>query len=281
MVAIGRNEIPTDMDLNLAHTFNLGIDRLKAKSRPLRRVQDVQDEMFKKLEMDSERRLKKKARKLREGQVSGQSTQIMAKAAENAKWYERGMNVDPLTGLQTKFGLTKKLETIYSEISRGVNKQVMLIEFDLNGFKSINDDYSHEDGDDAIKVFAESLKRATRSKMDVVARKQAGGDEFFLLIELTKNDLGKNKDEILKNIVNRVFTNVHSDLKNKKYKWDVIDTNGEKVRDENGENPIYAAVGYEVINKDNIDSLNQKRLFNSVEKQYKNDKKSLNLKKRN
>lgn len=57
-----------------------------------------------------------------------------------------------------------------------------LVFMDLDKFKSINDTYGHSEGDRALKVFAESMKRVYRES-DTFAR--LGGDEFVVLLSNT------------------------------------------------------------------------------------------------
>lgn len=54
-----------------------------------------------------------------------------------------------------------------------------LVFMDLDKFKAINDTYGHAEGDRALKVFAETMKRVYRES-DVYAR--LGGDEFVVLL---------------------------------------------------------------------------------------------------
>ena len=57
-----------------------------------------------------------------------------------------------------------------------------LVFMDLDKFKSINDTYGHAEGDRALKVFADSMKRVYRDS-DTFAR--LGGDEFVVLLSNT------------------------------------------------------------------------------------------------
>ncbi len=54
-----------------------------------------------------------------------------------------------------------------------------VIMMDIDDFKTINDTYGHETGDQALKVVADVLKRNTR-RMDAPGR--WGGDEFFVIL---------------------------------------------------------------------------------------------------
>lgn len=84
--------------------------------------------------------------------------------------------VDQLTGLPTRTLFSKKMETWHFDGScRGA---VMFI--DLDGLKSINDNFGHEAGDEAILGFAQILKHFEADLEAVSVR--YGGDEFILVI---------------------------------------------------------------------------------------------------
>src|SRR5690606_21156135 len=57
-----------------------------------------------------------------------------------------------------------------------------VVMMDLNGFKEINDSFGHDEGDQALKVFARILLETFR-RSDVIAR--LGGDEFAVLLSNT------------------------------------------------------------------------------------------------
>ena len=59
-----------------------------------------------------------------------------------------------------------------------------LVYFDLDGFKAINDDHGHAEGDRALRTFA-ALMRENFRESDVFAR--LGGDEFAVLLTNTSN----------------------------------------------------------------------------------------------
>jgi diguanylate cyclase (GGDEF)-like protein len=86
--------------------------------------------------------------------------------------------VSELTGLHNRRGFLtvaqKQLES-----ARREGKHALLMFFDVNGLKQINDTYGHDEGDNALKLAGQALKSTFRGS-DVVAR--FGGDEFVALL---------------------------------------------------------------------------------------------------
>jgi len=78
-------------------------------------------------------------------------------------------------------------------------KQGMLVIFDIDKFKSVNDTYGHNAGDKVIMAVADSIKRGFREG-DIVFR--LGGDEFaaFALNVESKEDGQKIIDRIFDNL---------------------------------------------------------------------------------
>lgn len=88
---------------------------------------------------------------------------------------------DPLTGSLNRraFGLVAERERLRA----GRNgTAVTLAYFDLDDFKTINDDLGHATGDRMLRVFAASVRAGIRST-DIFSR--MGGDEFVLLLPET------------------------------------------------------------------------------------------------
>jgi diguanylate cyclase (GGDEF)-like protein len=85
---------------------------------------------------------------------------------------------DPLTKAFTRSTGGELLEK-YFHLSNRNNSPLTLLFFDLDHFKSINDNYGHEAGDDALILFADNLKAISR-KVDLVIR--WGGEEFLLIL---------------------------------------------------------------------------------------------------
>ena len=86
--------------------------------------------------------------------------------------------VDPLTGLSNRRGFDALAEKVLDICGRqGTTATVLYV--DLDAFKEINDRFGHEEGDAAIRDFAQILADSCRAS-DVVGR--VGGDEFVALL---------------------------------------------------------------------------------------------------
>ncbi|RDU96274.1 GGDEF domain-containing protein [Trinickia dinghuensis] len=85
---------------------------------------------------------------------------------------------DDLTGLSNRRGFEALGHHLLQLCKRARSRASMLF-FDLNGFKQINDDHGHTEGDLALVGFADVLRESMR-ETDVLAR--LGGDEFVALV---------------------------------------------------------------------------------------------------
>lgn len=88
-------------------------------------------------------------------------------------------NTDPLTGLPNRSFLDQYLQHTLAEMERQQHSLVVLM-FDLDGFKRVNDTLGHHAGDLLLIEVTQRLKATLRSG-DVVAR--LGGDEFVMIIK--------------------------------------------------------------------------------------------------
>jgi diguanylate cyclase (GGDEF)-like protein/hemerythrin-like metal-binding protein len=85
---------------------------------------------------------------------------------------------DGLTGLPNRMLFLDRLRQSLGA-SRRSGVGFALLALDLDGFKSINDSYGHEAGDQVLRVAAEMLRSCCR-EVDTAAR--IGGDEFALIL---------------------------------------------------------------------------------------------------
>ncbi len=85
---------------------------------------------------------------------------------------------DPLSGAYNRRFLLKYIESGIAK-HRETRAPISIIMFDIDKFKSVNDDYGHLVGDEVIKGFSQILINSCRN-YDVVAR--YGGEEFVLVM---------------------------------------------------------------------------------------------------
>ena len=97
----------------------------------------------------------------------------------NLNIYKNQAQYDPLTKLPNRSLLKDRLEQAVIRADRH-KKLIALMFLDLDNFKTINDTYGHEAGDNILKLFAERLQNCVRAS-DTVAR--LAGDEFVILSE--------------------------------------------------------------------------------------------------
>ncbi len=96
---------------------------------------------------------------------------------------------DDLTGLFNRRGLLKQAAP-YFDFARRQKEKLLLLFIDLDGMKKINDEFGHNEGDNALIQTAAILNRSFRSS-DIIAR--LGGDEFTVLV----TDLNASKEDAI------------------------------------------------------------------------------------
>ncbi|OMH33617.1 bifunctional diguanylate cyclase/phosphodiesterase [Motiliproteus sp. MSK22-1] len=90
-------------------------------------------------------------------------------------WY--AATHDPLTGMANRHLFNEELVHLIAVARRNQNALAVLF-LDLDGFKDINDSFSHQMGDLFLKEFAKALSSQIRAS-ELVAR--LGGDEFAIV----------------------------------------------------------------------------------------------------
>ncbi len=122
-------------------------------------------------------------------------------AVENARRYGEARKLaetDALTGLYNQRYFQ---ETLRREVTRAhrYQRKLTLIVFDLDDFKSINDQIGHLAGDRVLGQAADRLREAVRS-VDVACR--IGGDEFAVIMPESSADDGE-----------QLFRRVHNSMR--------------------------------------------------------------------
>ena len=102
--------------------------------------------------------------------------------------------MDTLSGLYNR----RYLDNILEHIRRDSKRTVYGVMMDVNGFKGINDNYGHGEGDDAIRNIGQIL---ADSMPDCGIAIRYAGDEFILL-------LNTNSEDVVKDTIDRITSNV-------------------------------------------------------------------------
>lgn len=110
--------------------------------------------------------------------------------------------LDELTGVYNRRGFFAQASNmICSPINEG--KEALIIFADLDSLKTINDSFSHEDGDFAIRNAAKILTDSFRSS-DIIGR--IGGDEFSVLAMVEHG----SRDEVISIVRSRISASTES-----------------------------------------------------------------------
>ncbi len=92
--------------------------------------------------------------------------------------------LDPLTQVYNRSFLNKQINREIANAKK-TKRPLTLLMVDIDHFKSINDNYGHQVGDEVLKVFSATLKQSFR-KSDYVCR--YGGEEFTIILPASPTD---------------------------------------------------------------------------------------------
>jgi two-component system cell cycle response regulator len=110
---------------------------------------------------------------------------------------------DGLTGLDNRRHLNERIDEMFAHAQR-LGEPFSLVMCDLDKFKSVNDTYGHQAGDEVLKQLAGILKDAAR-EIDRVGR--YGGEEFMLLLPGAElDDAVSFAERVRKRIADHTFT---------------------------------------------------------------------------
>ncbi|MCX6780429.1 MAG: diguanylate cyclase, partial [Candidatus Magasanikbacteria bacterium] len=117
-------------------------------------------------------------------------------------------------------------------------RAMVMVRFDLDGFKKINDKLGHAAGDETLKRVAEELKIAFLKVRRTDLAIHFSGDEFGLLLSGVKQKKGKDgKKQTIEQTVEEIVGRYIAAI--------------EKITLPNGEN-LTASAGFKIINADNV-----------------------------
>jgi len=86
---------------------------------------------------------------------------------------------DVLTQIMNRRGYQNMLARYWSDHLRRQSKLTILL-MDIDFFKKYNDNYGHIQGDQCLRLVAQTLKKALKRPIDIVAR--YGGEEFVAIL---------------------------------------------------------------------------------------------------
>jgi two-component system cell cycle response regulator len=110
---------------------------------------------------------------------------------------------DPLTGLHNRRYLESHIGTL-AEQAAARGKPLALMILDIDFFKSINDNYGHDAGDDVLREFATRIRKSIRG-IDLAAR--YGGEEFVIVMpETDLHVAGIIAERLRRSIANEPFS---------------------------------------------------------------------------
>lgn len=89
--------------------------------------------------------------------------------------------LDTLTGLHNRRYFDLHFSRLFTR-AKETNGALAAMIFDLDRFKSVNDDWGHNVGDEALRIFARRLRQCVRGA-DLTAR--IGGEEFAVILQNT------------------------------------------------------------------------------------------------
>lgn len=121
------------------------------------------------------------------------------------KKLEHLSNCDPLTELYNRRYFDQKIKEELHRAQRQ-NYPLFLIMLDVDNFKSYNDRYGHQCGDQLLVAVGSILHKSTRADVDLIFRH--GGDEFSVITpHITREQVAMVGERIIKSFSDSNFDN--------------------------------------------------------------------------
>ncbi len=154
------------------------------KSDVSSRLQNIKGHMDKHLKVAEHRFAEavKNEKRLRErlSEVEGETAVLRKKILEA----QARSSMDPVTGLANRAAYDERIKDEYNRWKRFKSPLILMV-WDLDDFKLVNDRFGHQAGDKALRVIGQILQKSLR-QTDFVGR--YGGEEFCVLLSGTKLD---------------------------------------------------------------------------------------------
>ena len=114
------------------------------------------------------------------------------------QFMENQISIDPLTKLNNRRQLLQYASAI--EGSHREHDNLFVVMIDVDKFKAINDTYGHAEGDNALIIIADSLKKVLGKYEGLGFLGRYGGDEFIIIVNASEAELNKLIVKIRNNI---------------------------------------------------------------------------------
>lgn len=163
------------------------------------------------------------------GEVNLELTNLAREIHKKNKALESKNNIittlmfqDPLTKLNNRRYLYEKFEKLSSMFRRNAISNITMAIMDIDNFKTVNDTYGHDVGDEVLVIFSDLIKSFSREN-DIKIR--FGGDEFVLILLNADLETTRKRMEELKRTlentkikgINRPITSSIGIVEYKKY----------------------------------------------------------------
>jgi diguanylate cyclase (GGDEF)-like protein len=163
----------------------------------------------------------------------------LAVAVENARHYEKAKDISErcaLTNLYNYRYLDNELQLEYEKLVASERNKISLILLDIDHFKTVNDTYGHQSGNEILREVAGRLVNLVGNK-GTVAR--YGGEEFTILLpDVDKQEAIKLAELVRLTIANWPFTlEQHISEKNKKLLVNITASIGVATSPDDAEDP--------------------------------------------
>lgn len=128
------------------------------------------------------------------------------------KKLEKLSRTDSLTGVFNRFMFDRSLKREWDRCKRQFTPLSLMI-IDIDYFKSFNDNYGHQAGDDCIRKVAGVLSTCARRSSDIVTR--YGGDEFAIILPyMDRQNVYSLAEQIRKGIEEVNIEHMYSPISN-------------------------------------------------------------------
>lgn len=122
------------------------------------------------------------------------------------------ISIDQLTQINNRTQLLKYLSQKFKSFNvNDTSKNLYLMMLDVDDFKHINDKFGHMEGDFALKLVADSLKKVAANTSCFISR--LGGDEFVVVTEKENDKLAENLSETIRNQILKDSSNTEKQYK--------------------------------------------------------------------